>query len=290
MVHPRGRRGRARDVPPLFSHPRETNAGQLGRRRAAGLPPGRRQASRAAAKIARSRGARSAWCSSTSTSWPHMTALENVIEAPFRVHAATPRTRDRRGEALLDAGRARGQGRRLSGAALGWPAAARRDRAGAGDGAEAHAVRRADLRARSGARRRSARGDARPRRRRHDDGRRHARDRFRAQVGDHVVFMDDGVVVETGDPKMCRSTRATSGRSRSSPRCCSPQSARAAAVSDLEVADELLAVAHEHSVLERARRDAALHALDERAVLLSDLVVEGEEVVDPRLSTSGPKK
>ncbi len=36
-----------------------------------------------------------------------------------------------------------------------------------------------------------------------------------------------------------------------------------------------------YAVLERAGRDAALDALDERPVLPADLVVEGEQVVDP---------
>src|SRR5215467_13289478 len=47
------------------------------------------------------------------------------------------------------------------------------------------------------------------------------------------------------------------------------------------MADQLLAPAHENSVLERTRRDPALHPLDEPEVLLSDLLVEGEELVDP---------
>src|SRR5262249_40878292 len=47
------------------------------------------------------------------------------------------------------------------------------------------------------------------------------------------------------------------------------------------MADELLAAAHQDAVLERARADAALNALDERPVFTADLVVEGEEIVDP---------
>ena len=45
--------------------------------------------------------------------------------------------------------------------------------------------------------------------------------------------------------------------------------------------DQLLAVAHEDAVLERARCDAPLHALDEPQIFLSNLIVEGDEVVDP---------
>src|SRR3546814_14031787 len=49
-------------------------------------------------------------------------------------------------------------------AAVGRPAAARRDRAGAGDAPEGHAVRRGDLGARPGAGRRGAGGDPQARR------------------------------------------------------------------------------------------------------------------------------
>ena len=69
--------------------------------------------------------------------------------------------------------------RRLSGAHLGRPAAARGDRPGAGDGADRDAVRRADLGARSRARGRGAEGDARPRRRGPHHARRHPRDGLR---------------------------------------------------------------------------------------------------------------
>ena len=54
-----------------------------------------------------------------------------------------------------------GQGRRASVPAVGWSAAAGRDRASARDAAEGDALRRGDVRARPRARRRGARGDAR---------------------------------------------------------------------------------------------------------------------------------
>src|SRR5437762_8491940 len=50
----------------------------------------------------------------------------------------------------------------------------------------------------------------------------------------------------------------------------------------LEMDDQLLAVAHEHAVLDGAGSDAALHALDEPHILVSHLLVEREELVDPR--------
>ena len=97
--------------------------------------------------------------------FPHMTALENIIEAPIQV-----KRRDEGGcggnaasELLDQVGLAKGG--RLSRAAVRRAAAARRDRPGAGDGPQADAVRRAHLGARPGAGRRGARRDeaARPR-------------------------------------------------------------------------------------------------------------------------------
>ena len=84
-----------------------------------------------------------------------------------------------RGRGPARAGRPRRQAGRLPRAALRWPAAARRDRPGARDGPQAHALRRADLGPRPRARRRRARRHARPRRPGHDDDRRHARDGLR---------------------------------------------------------------------------------------------------------------
>ena len=78
--------------------------------------------------------------------FPHMTALENVMEAPIQVkgepraEVAGARPRAAR------PGRARRPGRLLPGAPLRRSAAARGDRPGARDGAEAHALRRADQR------------------------------------------------------------------------------------------------------------------------------------------------
>ncbi len=84
-----------------------------------------------------------------------------------RSRSAAPRRRPRTAEAARPAraGRPGRQARRLPRAALRRPAAARRDRPGAGDGAQADALRRADERARPRAGRRGARGHAGPRRR-----------------------------------------------------------------------------------------------------------------------------
>ena len=43
---------------------------------------------------------------------------------------------------------------------------------------------------------------------------------FAREVGDRLVFMDDGVVVERGEPERCSSTRSTSAPGRSCRRCC----------------------------------------------------------------------
>ena len=113
--------------------------------------------------------------------FPHMTALENVTLAPIRVLGVSREEARERARRAARPGRARRQARHLPGRALRRPAAAGRDRPGAGDAAEADAVRRADLGARPGARRRRARRDAPARPRRDDDDRRHARDGLRAR-------------------------------------------------------------------------------------------------------------
>ena len=107
--------------------------------------------------------------------WPHLTVLQNVMEAPIQVQRRPKAEVREEAEALLAQGRAQRQARRLPGKALRRPEAARRHRARAGHAAGAAAVRRADQRARSRAGRRGAGGDARARARRHDHGRRHPR-------------------------------------------------------------------------------------------------------------------
>ncbi len=83
--------------------------------------------------------------------FPHMTALDNVCEAPVLVKGVARKRGRAEGEGAAGQRRPRGQGRRLPGAALRRPATAGRDRPGAGDGPEADAVRRAHLGAGPGA-------------------------------------------------------------------------------------------------------------------------------------------
>ncbi len=52
---------------------------------------------------------------------------------------------------------------------------------------------------------------------------------FAREVGDNLVFMDGGVIVEEGPPPTCSPTRSTSAPSRSCPRCSEPDSRTAAA-------------------------------------------------------------
>ena len=88
--------------------------------------------------------------------FPHMTALENVIEAPIRVKSMPKARGGRARRAATRPGGPEGQGGRLPQAAVRRPAAAGRDRPGARHGAQAHALRRADQRARPRAGRRGA--------------------------------------------------------------------------------------------------------------------------------------
>src|SRR5262245_44915663 len=75
--------------------------------------------------------------------------------------------------------RSRGEGQAAPAPVVRRPAAARRDRPRADDGAASRPLRRGDVSSRPGARRRGARRHARPRGDGHDDGRRHARDAVR---------------------------------------------------------------------------------------------------------------
>ena len=105
--------------------------------------------------------------------FPHMTALENVMEAPVHVkHMDKKEARELAIQELNRVGMG-GASRLLSGTAVRRPAAARGHRPRACHEAGDHAVRRTDIRARSGTRRRSAQRHARPRQGRHDHGGRH---------------------------------------------------------------------------------------------------------------------
>ena len=98
--------------------------------------------------------------------FPHMSVLDNVTLAPRKVLEPVARGRPRREAiALLERFGLADKAHELPGPALGRPAAARRDRPGAGDAARPAAPRRDHQRARPGARRRGARRHPRARRR-----------------------------------------------------------------------------------------------------------------------------
>ena len=149
------------DVPALHQPPGEDRLGAtVGRRRAGRLSPGRRALCTSCAKptCPQARGDR------------HGLPALQPVPAYDRAGERHVRADPRQGRVALARGRARqraarprracGQGGRLSVAAVRRPAAARGDRPGAGDGAEADAVRRAHLGARSRARGRRAAGHA----------------------------------------------------------------------------------------------------------------------------------
>ena len=112
------------------------------------------------------------------------------------------RGRARTGDGGAGACRPGRQGRTLSRTAVRRPAAARGHRPLAGDAAQGHAVRRSDLGAGPGTDRRGAEGDRPAGRRGHDHDPGHARDGFRAEVADKVIFMHQGQVWEEGAPAM----------------------------------------------------------------------------------------
>ena len=77
--------------------------------------------------------------------FPHMTALQNIMEGPCLVKRREEGPGPRAGHGAARAGRAAGQAGRLPGPAVRRPAAAGGHRPGAGDGPQADALRRADL-------------------------------------------------------------------------------------------------------------------------------------------------
>ncbi len=108
------------------------------------------------------------------TAWPNVSLAQRTVLGPLRGGGPTPRAGRCWSASALD-----GQGGRVPGAAVRRPAAARRDRARAGDGPARDALRRGHQRARPRAREGGARRDARAGRRGHDDGRGHPRDGLR---------------------------------------------------------------------------------------------------------------
>ena len=129
--------------------------------------------------------------------FPHLTALHNVTLS-LRSTKRMKRTEaeDRAAQALPRSGCCGSP--RATRRALGRAAAARRDRARARARPEGDAVRRADLGTRPGARRRGARCDARVA----ESGMTmvivtHELS-FAREIGDFNVFMDEGVIAESG--------------------------------------------------------------------------------------------
>ncbi len=108
-----------------------------------------------------------------------MTVLKNITLAPMRVLGQPKSYAEAGAIALLERIGLVDKKRRVSRPALGRPAAARRDRAGARDAAAGAAARRDHQRARSRARRRGAQHRARPQGGRAHDGARDPRDGLR---------------------------------------------------------------------------------------------------------------
>ena len=141
--------------------------------------------------------ARSGWCSSQFNLFPHMTALREHHAGADEGEGAWPRRRRRRPRATLPRARAHPRSKadnypaNLSGGQQQRVAIARALAMQPQD----HAVRRADLRARSRDDQRGARRHDRARPRGHDDDVRHARDGLRAAGSPTAsIFMDEGQV------------------------------------------------------------------------------------------------
>ena len=160
--------------------------------------------------------------------YPHMTVLENIIEAPDRRarRKSAPRRLATAANCWTRVGlaeKADAYPRQLSGGQQQRVAIAR----ALAIKPQADAVRRADLRARSRTGRRSARDHARSRGQgltmivvTHEIG-------FAREAADRVVFMDGGDIVETGHARRRSwSTRAIRARAAFLPPFCSPEPSR----------------------------------------------------------------
>ena len=140
--------------------------------------------------------------------FPHMTALENCIEAPIHVLGLQQGRGRERARASCSTWSGWPRRRPLSEPALRRPAAARRDRPGAGHAPEGDAVRRGHVGARSGARGRGAGHHPQARRRarpHHADG--HPPDGLR----------------QASSPTGSASSTAAASPSRGRPSSCSAQ-------------------------------------------------------------------
>ena len=111
--------------------------------------------------------------------FPHLTILENCTLAPIWVRRMPKREAEEIAMRYLTRVQHPGAGEEISRPALRRPAAARGDRARALHEPAHHALRRADLGARSGDDQGSARRHGRSRRGGHDHARRHPRDGLR---------------------------------------------------------------------------------------------------------------
>ena len=161
VVHHRSVRLGQDDLPALHQPPREDpgRAGSWSTASSIGYRERERQAGRGPRAEHRARSAREiGMVFQRFNLFPHMTALENVIEAPIQVRGLAEDEAREMGVEPCSSGSAwRHKVDAYPGAALRRPAAARRHRAGAGHAARADALRRADQRARPGDDRRGAR-------------------------------------------------------------------------------------------------------------------------------------
>jgi glutamine transport system ATP-binding protein len=138
--------------------------------------------------------------------FPHMTVIENVTMAPLLTKKPAAHQEDgqgprgEEGDRTPGSSRAGGEGTRQAVDAVGWAEATRGDRSCLGDEFVDHAVRRGHQRAGSRDGRGRARGAARARNRRHDDGGVTHEMGFAREVASRVLFMDGGHIVEDGPP------------------------------------------------------------------------------------------
>ena len=160
--------------------------------------------------------------------FPHMTALENIIEAPIQVRGTAARRGRGHGPGPARAGRAGGQGEGLPEPAVRRPAAARGHRAGPGHEAGPDALRRAHLRPGPRDDRRGAGGHEGAGARGHDDDRGQPRDGLRPRGGQPRRDDGRGRGRRGGHarPDLLRAP-PRSGRRRSSRRSCRAAGARA---------------------------------------------------------------